>query len=77
MKFKVGQTVEVVNNDGMVASLGATAVVIKASHDWYGHNLIDVEWKTNYNSQMNGVYHSSHFKPKSVRGEQLLFNFME
>lgn len=75
--FVVGQVVEVVDNDGMVASLGATAVVAEANYGFKGYNLIGVIWKTNSNNQMDGGYQSYHFKPKSVRGEQLIFDFME
>lgn len=77
MKFKVGQTVEVVDNYGMVASVGATAIVIKANYDFYGKTLVDVVWKTHFGRQMNGGYQSYHFKLKFVRGEQLLFSFYE
>ena len=77
MMFKVGQTVEVINKSGMVALLGATAVVIKSNHDFIGSDLIDVVWKTNSNNQMNGGYRSSHFKPMVQKHQQLLFSFME
>ncbi len=76
MKFKVGQIVEVVNKCGMVASLGATAVVTKINYDWYDTVFIDVVWKTNSNNQMNGGYMVHHFKPAIRKGQQLLFNFM-
>ena len=76
MKFKIGQTVEVVNKIGMVVSLGATAIVIKTNHEYYGSDLIDVVWKTNSNNQMNGGYQSYHFKPFLKEGQQLLFSFM-
>ena len=77
MEFKVGQTVEVINKSGMVASLGATAVVTKADHDFMGLSLIDVVWKTNFNNQMNGGYRSYHFKSLIRKNQQLLFSFME
>ena len=77
MKFKVGQIVEVINKNGMVASLGATAVVIKGHFDFYGSDLIDVVWKTNSNNQMDGGYSSYHFKPLIRKNQQLLFSFME
>lgn len=76
MKFRVGQIVEVIDNHGMAASLGATAVATKANHDWYNHELIDVVWKTNSNNQMDGGYESYHFKSALRKGQQLLFNFM-
>lgn len=76
MKFKVGQRVKVIDNNGMVASIGAIAIVTKANHNCFGHELIDVVWKTHYKRQMNGGYHSYKFKPSFVKGEQLLFNFM-
>ena len=77
MDFKVGQTVEVINKNGMVASLGATAVVTKDDHDFMGLDLIDVVWKTNSNNQMNGGYSSYHFKSMFRKNQQLLFSFME
>jgi len=77
MKFKVGQIVEVVNNSSMCVSIDATAVVTKANHDFMGYDLIDVAWKTNSGNQMNGGYPSYYFKLKSVRGEQLMFAFMQ
>lgn len=76
-KFRVGQMVKVVDNNGMVASLGATAVVIKANHDFIGYDVIDVVWKTNSNNQMGGEYRSLHFESIHRKGEQLIFSFME
>ena len=75
MKFKVGQVVEVIDKKGIGASLGATAVVTRGVHKWHGLELIDVEWKTNYNNQMNGGYRLGHFKPMLAKGQQLLFEF--
>ena len=77
MDFKVGQMVEVVNNDGMCASLGATAVVTKERYNFISADLIDVEWKTLYRNQMNGGYSSYHFKSLPRKNEQLLFTFMD
>ena len=76
MKFKVGQIVEVINKNGMVASLGATAVVTQTDYDFMGLDLINVVWKTNSNNQMDGGYNSYHFKPLLVKNQQLLFSFM-
>ena len=77
MDFKVGGIVEVINKCGMVASLGATAVVTKVIHRYYGMELIDVVWKTQSNNQVNGGYQIYHFKPLIRKNEQLLFAFME
>ena len=77
MKFKVGQTVEVINKSDMVASLGATAIVTKGNYDFYDSDLINVMWKTNSNNQINGGYSSYHFKPVLQKHQQLLFAFME
>lgn len=71
LKFKVGQTVELINNSGMDASLGATAIV----KDMWG-GFLRIRWKTDYGRSRNGAYFSSRFKPKHVRGEQFLFPFM-
>ena len=76
MKFKVGETVEVINKSGMAVPLGATAKVIKTNFDFYGSDLIDVVWKTNFGEQMNGGYSSWHFKPVLRKNQQLLFRFM-
>ena len=77
MNFKVGQMVEVINKCGMVASLGATAVVTKVKHRYYGMELIDVVWKTQSNNQINGGYQIYHFKPLIRKNQQLLFSFMD
>ena len=77
MKFKVGQTVKVINKSGMVVSLGATAVVTQTDYGFMGLDLINVVWKTNSNNQMDGGYSSYHFKPLLVKNQQLLFSFME
>lgn len=78
MKFKIGQMVEVVDRNGMAASLGATAVVTMESYiGCMGDDAIDVVWKTNSNNQMDGEYRSSHFKPLIKKNEQLLFSFMD
>ena len=61
----------------MVAPLGATAIVTKVINDFYGSEIIDVVWKTNFNNQMNGRYMLHHFKPTLREGQQLLFSFME
>ena len=76
MYFNVGKIVEVVNNDGMCASLGATAVVTKAEYDFIISDLIDVEWKTLSKGQWDGGYSSYHFKPLPIKNQQLLFSFM-
>ena len=77
IKFKVGQTVEVINKNGMVVSLGATAIVTRANYSFMSSDLLDVVWKTKSNNQMDGTYFSSHFKPALRKNQQLLFSFME
>ena len=72
MKFKVGQIVEVVNNSGMRASLGATAVIEDITDEF-----LIVIWRTHFNFQMNGAYFPHHFKPALRKNQQLLFSFME
>jgi len=71
MRFKVGQTVELINTEGMAALLGATAIVNEV-----GGSYIKVVWKTRANGQMNGGYYPNQFKPMPGKNEQLLFNFM-
>jgi len=70
--FVVGQTVEVVDNSGMCASIGATAIV-----EDINEIFLIVKWKTSSKTQMDGAYFLHHFKPKFVRDEQLLFAFMD
>jgi len=70
MNFKVGQKVKLIDNNGMAADIGATAVISKIGNGW-----IKVVWLAHANRQMNGRYPSYHFKPAIKRGEQLLFDF--
>ena len=74
MKFKVGQTVELIYNENMAAAVGATAVVRKISTEF-----IDVIWKrdSKWNKQGDGGYYPKDFRPMWRKGEQLLFTFME
>jgi len=74
MGFKVGQIVEVIDNNDMVADLGATAVVTGINKPF---DCIDVKWKTHYNEQMGGGYQRYHFKPKFIGGQQLVFSFVK
>jgi len=76
MIFNVGQVVELINNNRMVAELGATAVVTKSNYKCINYDIIDVAWKTNFNNQMNGGYFAHYFKPRFRKKEQLLFSFM-
>jgi len=77
MIFNVGQIVELVDNSGMVAELGATAVVTKSNYNYTDYySLIEVVWKTNFGCQVNGAYFVHYFKPYFRNGEQLLFSFM-
>ena len=77
MTFRIGQMVEVVNNDGLAAEMGATAVVTRANYSYGRSELIGVAWKTNFNGQMKGGYYIHYFRPMSRKGQQLLFSFME
>ena len=72
MDFKVGQTVELVDNSGIAADKGATAVIIQVKRSY-----IVVKWKTHSNDQMDGGYSPNTFKLVLQKGEQLLFSFME
>lgn len=71
MKFRVGQIVELVDNHGMSAQLGADAIVEKM---W--GEFLNVQWRTNYGCSSSGSYFLSRFKPKFKKNEQLLFSFM-
>lgn len=70
MKFKIGQRVELINNDSMVAELGATAIVKHVSNVY-----INVIWKrdSKWHNQGDGGYYSKVFK--HVKNQQLLFEF--
>lgn len=72
MQFKIGQTVELINNDGMVAPLGAIAIVTKVMH-----SSVNIVWVGYVNCQMDGNYHLSHFKSLVRKNQQLLFSFMD
>ena len=72
MDFKIGQIVELVNDSGMAADKGATAVVTGVRQ-----NYVAVEWKTRSNDQMDGGYNPRVFKLVSTKNQQLLFSFME
>ena len=68
-KFKVGQTVRLIKNNGMAAEIGATAKVTRL-----GILYLYVEWlTTDSRSQDNGGYSYASFEP--VQG-QLQFSFM-
>jgi len=69
--FKVGQTVELINDSGKVAEVGATAVVTNV-----GRKYLYVSWKTHANGQHDGGYYPSCFKPVFIKGQQFLFSFM-
>jgi len=73
MRFRVGQTVELVNSNNMGASLGATAIV-----DRVGDKYVYVTWirDSKSKSQGDGGYFPWDFKPVIRQGEQLLFSFM-
>jgi hypothetical protein len=77
MKFKVNQTVELINNSGMAAPLGANAVVLGIVNGMYGGGLLRVEWEGDVNGQTPGYYSAGSFRPISVKNQQLLFDFME
>jgi len=74
MKFKVGQIVELVDDSGMAAGVGATAVVTGV-----GTQYLSVKWIRNSldDNQGNGGYCPHLFKVVSQKGKQLLFSFME
>ena len=71
MDFKVGQIVELINSDGMVALKGATAIVTKTT-PW-----LSVKWLTKSCGQVDGGYCKNSFKPLLEKNVQLLFSFME
>ena len=71
MKFKIGQTVRLINNNGLAAFIGATAVVTDLTERW-----LYVEWKTKHNGQGDGGYFARVFEPVIEVGEQLVFEFM-
>ncbi len=74
MKFKVGQTVELINGNSMGADAGATAIV-KHVYKTY----VSVIWKrdSKWHNQGDGGYYPKDFKLVPVKNQQLLFSFME
>lgn len=53
MEFRVGQLIEIINNKGMSASIGATAKIYETSRDF-----IYVEWQdSKSNNQCPGAYY--------------------
>ena len=74
MDFKVGQIVELVDNSGIAANIGATAVVTGVKTQY-----LSVKWIRNSldDNQGNGGYYPHSFKVVSQKGKQLLFAFME
>lgn len=70
-EIKIGQIVELINNNSMAASKGATAVVTGIV-PWFR-----VKWLTKARGQMDGDYARSYFKPISTKGQQLVFDFMK
>lgn len=71
MGFKIGQTVTLIDNSGMNALVGSTAVIKRIDDEF-----LYVMWITPQ-TQSDGAYYPYHFEPKSVCGEQFLFAFME
>ena len=74
MTFRIGQMVELVDNEGMAAKVGATAIV-----KMIGTSFIDVVWKrdSKWNKQGDGGYYPKDFRPIFRKNQQLLFSFME
>jgi len=70
--FEVGQTVKVVNNNGIAAEIGATAVIYHISKEY-----IHLNWKTNFHFQCDGAYYPSHFIPVETYSKQLHFEFKD
>lgn len=73
MEFRVGQKVELINNEDMGAELGAIATVkhidsVYLSVIW----VRDSKWR----NQGDGGYRPKDFRPFIRKGEQLLFSFM-
>ncbi len=75
MKFHVGDKVELINNGGMAAPLGAIAIVSGKTTGVFG-SCIKVKWEGNVNYQMDGHYSSNNFKVLPRKNQQLLFGFM-
>ena len=64
MKFKIGDKVELIKNDGMAAKIGARAKVVGyKKNDEFGKLLV-VEWINGgkVNGQLDGGYFPPHFK---------------
>ena len=74
MKFKVGQTIRLINANDIAAELGATAVV-RHINDRY----VSVVWirDSKWNKQGDGGYYPVDFEAAIKKNQQLLFNFMD
>ena len=70
MKFVVGQTVMLIDNGGMNALVGSTAVI-----ECIDDEFLYVTWTT-AQRQSDGAYYPFHFKPIPRKNQQLLFAFM-
>lgn len=71
LKFKVGQTVELVDNNDMNAKVGSIAIIKRIDKEF-----LYVMWTT-LQTQSDGAYYPYHFKSMLKKGEQLLFAFMK
>jgi len=65
--------VELINGNGIVAEVGATAIVKSVSNGY-----VSIIWKRDlkWHNQGDGGYLPSDFKYVSVKGQQLVFGFM-
>jgi len=81
MKFRIGQTVRLIENAGMSASINAEAVVTALdskylSVKWIkGHTKVSTSG--NKYTQMDGEYFYTSFVPAFEAGKQLEFDFMK
>ena len=71
MKFKVGQRVILIDGNGMNALVGSIAVI-----ECIDNGYLYITWTTPQ-TQDDGGYFPSHFKPMLRKNQQLLFSFME
>jgi len=70
MKFKVGQTVMLVNRTGIRALVGSIAIIERIDKEF-----IYVTWTT-HQMQSDGAYYPYRFKLVIEKNQQLEFSFM-
>ena len=74
MKFKIGQTVKLIDNEGMGVPLGTQAIILKIYEEF-----LDVKWQIGAGTPTpnKGGWLICRWESVVNIGEQLLFDFMK